>query len=92
MFDFLQRLLGAQANPPPTPPQAPVFTSADQLRAKKNGFRNAEEMMAWARQRNQQSGGTTSQGSVQSGWNGVKMLHPSNLLGYISNTMNDATK
>lgn len=74
-------------------PASMTYTAGQEARAKANGFRNAEQMMLWAKQRNTPSGGTIpSSQSAQAGWDGVKMLHPSNLLGYISDAMNGATK
>lgn len=58
-------------------------TRQQEAMARQNGFRNYDEMMAWARQRANQTGGTVpggnAPGSVGAGMAGVKMMHPKNM-------------
>lgn len=71
-----------------------AYSPALERQARAQGFRNAEEMMLWARQRNQQQGGTVPQAapskapSVQA----ATAWHPSNILSYILQKWQGATK
>lgn len=93
MSNFLAQLLGVpQAQAAPAAPDA--YSPALERRARANGFKSAAEMMAWANQRNQKSGGTIpaggAPGSVQAGMNGAAMMHPKNMLGFILQKWQDA--
>lgn len=63
--------------------------------ARQNGFRNYNEMMLWAKQRANQTGGTVPQGgqpgSVEAGMNGAAMMHPRNMFNYILDKWRSAT-
>lgn len=76
------------------PAVAGADAGAEQERmARNNGFRNYEEMLLWAKQRNMQSGGTISgQGrpSVQAGVNAVKSAHPAGVFNRITETLRGA--
>lgn len=86
MPNFLQSLMG-----PPTPtvmPKPEVFSAAMERRAKASGFPNAAAMMAWSRQRNQQSGGTV-QG--KGGPVNPMVMHPKNILQRVLGAWQGAT-
>lgn len=87
MGNFLTQLLGGQQAPAPQTeiPAQQTYSKALEARARANGFRSAAEMVAWSRQRTQQSGGTVpkGKGTVSDGLNGASMLYPPNILNYI---------
>lgn len=65
-------------------------TRHDEDLAKANGFNNAAEMHAWARNREDQHGGTVS-GPGTSQAEGASMLYPRNMLNYILGKYQGAT-
>lgn len=85
MGNYLAQLFGPPAPNPSALPPAVQSTPALERRARANGFRNAEEMMLWARQRNQQSGGTVPRGkpTLAGGISAATSMHPKNILSYI---------
>lgn len=68
------------------------YSEEMERRARANGFRSAEEMMAWANQRNQQSGGTVSEGRKDPSIDAAMAWHPRNIFNYISSRWGEALK
>lgn len=84
-------LLGSGENPSAMP--APQTYSPERERqARANGFHSAEEMMLWAKQRNQQSGGTVSHGPGVPSVDAMMSWHPANMFNKILGAWQGATK
>jgi hypothetical protein len=84
MNNILQQILGIA--PAQAAPVRPTYDRAMERRARANGFRSAEEMMLWAKQRNTPTGGTIPSGgrpSVKAGMNAAASIHPKNILSYV---------
>lgn len=91
MDNFLGKLLGTA---PPAPVQTAIppkrtYSRALERRARANGFKSANEMMLWAEQRNRKTGGTVTAGSRPS-VDAATMMHPKNILQYVTGKMQGA--
>lgn len=70
-------------------------SAAQEARARNSGFKSYQQMLDWAKQRNQQSGGTVPSGgaqpgSVAAGVHGAEMLYPRNMLNYVKDRWQQA--
>lgn len=86
---------------PTASPQTAQATSQQEAMARNNGFRNYDQMMAWAKQRNTQQGGTIPQQGTGGGGNpdggpsigGAQpfAMYPRNMFNYILHRWQGAT-
>lgn len=75
---------------------APAYSPEMERRARANGFRSAEEMILWAKQRNTPTGGTIAGASKMPRSAGqaadqAMSWHPRNILQYVLSKMQGAT-
>lgn len=91
MFNFLQQLLGGTPAPAPqtTIPAVQAYSPAMERAARRRGFKNADQMVLWQRQRDRPSGGTTSQKPAS--LDAFMSWHPANILTKISRSIDEAT-
>lgn len=93
MSNFLQQILGVQPAQAQGVPAPQTYDAATERRARASGFRSANEMMLWAKNR-EQPGGSIDGGkrpSISAGISAAKALHPANILGYVLSAMRGAT-
>ena len=83
------KLMGGSTAPAP-PPERQVYSKEREAQARANGFNSAEEMMAWAKQRNTKTGGTSS-GSSRPSLEAASMIHPKNILNWVMERYANAT-
>lgn len=82
----------------PTPGvEAAGATREQEAMARQRGFRSYEEMLLWAKQRNQQSGGTVSgAGRMPQTWGQaqqqIQSAHPKSVFEYITRKLQEATQ
>lgn len=98
-MSWLRNLLPSASTPAPPAPQpalgrdaAPprTFSPAIEHHARASGFRNAEQMLLWQKQRAQHSGGTVSGGHAPS-IHDAFAWHPANTIQYATDAMKAAT-
>lgn len=101
--DLLSTVTGKDSNASPTGELERIqrreaekpATREQEAEARRAGFKNHREYMAWLRQRQQQTGGTT-EGSgtrqLKKGTDAAMSWHPARLLDYVSRAIDDATK
>lgn len=86
-MDNILSLLGSAASDVPA---QQTYSDDMERRARANGFRNANEMMLWAKQRNTPTGGTIS-GDNSPSMSAAMMWHPKNILEYVLGSIRNAT-
>ncbi len=86
-------ILGGSAPPQQAPsiPYRSTYSPELEHRAKANGFGSAEQMVAWANQRNHPSGGTTS-GQSRPSLDAFMSWHPAVMFNHILGAWQGATK
>jgi hypothetical protein len=92
----MNNILSMLASGAGSAPAPDAYSPALERRARANGFRSAAEMMAWAKQRNQQQGGTIPKGGNSAGGPSIMgtqpaAMHPSNIFSYILQKWKGAT-
>lgn len=107
-WSFLDSLFGDAKAPPPQPTgrgsdeaelrrlqaiQAKGYTAAQEAAARKAGYPNAAAHQAWLAQRENKTGGSVGEGQTTRGKvKSASMMHPANILQYISDALSGANK